>query len=44
MHVILLNISSSWEKPEDDEINIKWTREAWEDMKSFSTGGTYINF
>jgi hypothetical protein len=24
--------------------NREWAREAWNDMKSFSTGGTYINF
>ena len=25
-------------------MNVAWTREAWNDMKRFSTGGTYINF
>ncbi|RJQ84921.1 MAG: FAD-binding oxidoreductase [Desulfobacteraceae bacterium] len=40
----LLNITSSWEQAGADEPNIAWAREAWEDMKSFSTGGTYINF
>jgi hypothetical protein len=40
----LFNITSSWEKPGEDESNIKWARNAWEDMKQFSTGGTYINF
>ena len=28
----------------DDQQNIRWVREAWDDMKSFSTGGNYINF
>ena len=23
---------------------MEWAREAWADMKQFSTGGTYINF
>ena len=40
----VLNITSAWEKAEDDQENIQWTRKAWEDMKRFSTGGTYVNF
>jgi FAD/FMN-containing dehydrogenase len=40
----VLNITSSWEKADEDRANIEWTREAWNDMKRFSTGGTYINF
>jgi len=40
----LLNITSAWERPDDDTANIEWTRHAWHDMKCFSTGGTYINF
>lgn len=40
----VLNIPGSWEKPEDDRQNIAWVRNAWEDLKSFSTGGNYINF
>lgn len=40
----LLNVTSSWEQPEDDASSIQWAREAWQDMKRFSTGGTYINF
>jgi FAD/FMN-containing dehydrogenase len=40
----VLNIPGSWEKPDDDKRNIGWVRNAWEDMKSFSTGGNYINF
>ncbi|MCK6619048.1 MAG: FAD-binding oxidoreductase [Calditrichia bacterium] len=40
----VLNIAGSWEQAGDDRGNIEWAREAWEDMKSFSTGGTYINF
>jgi len=40
----VLNIAGSWEKAEDDRANIEWTRTAWSDMKSFSTGGTYVNF
>jgi FAD/FMN-containing dehydrogenase len=40
----LLNIAGSWDRPDDDAANIAWAREAWNDMKQFSTGGTYINF
>ena len=40
----VLNIASSWVHANDDQANIDWTREAWNQMKRFSTGGTYINF
>jgi FAD/FMN-containing dehydrogenase len=40
----VLNLAGSWEKRDDDEANIEWAREAWRDLKAFSTGGTYINF
>ncbi len=40
----VLNLSGSWEQAAEDRTNIAWARAAWDDMKSFSTGGTYINF
>jgi FAD/FMN-containing dehydrogenase len=40
----VLNISGSWEQAGDDAANVAWARDAWNDMKAFSTGGTYINF
>ncbi len=40
----VLNVAGSWEESGEDSANIEWAREAWNDMKSFSTGGTYINF
>jgi len=40
----VLNITASWDKSEDDKANIDWARAAWEEMRDFSTGGTYINF
>jgi len=40
----VLNVAGSWEQPGEDEANITWAREAWDDMKLFSTGGTYVNF
>jgi FAD/FMN-containing dehydrogenase len=39
-HGLLLCIKGS----QDDDANIGWARAAWNDMKAFSTGGTYINF
>jgi len=40
----VLNIAGSWDQADQDAANIEWARAAWSDMKSFSTGGTYINF
>ena len=40
----VLNVMSSWEKPEDDAVNIEWARAGWRDLRRFSTGGTYVNF
>ena len=40
----VLNLAGSWERGEEDRANIAWARDAWNDLKSFSTGGTYLNF
>jgi len=40
----VLNVAASWEQPDEDTVNIEWASQAWNDMKSFSTGGTYVNF
>jgi FAD/FMN-containing dehydrogenase len=40
----VVNITGSWEQAEQDSANIAWVREAWAEMRPFSTGGTYINF
>ena len=40
----VLNVASAWEQAADDTVNIEWARNAWRDMRRFSTGGTYINF
>ena len=40
----VLNIAGSWEKSEDDAVNMNWARDTFEAMKPFSTGGTYVNF
>jgi FAD/FMN-containing dehydrogenase len=40
----LLSFDSTWENPQDDDVNIAWTRAFWSDMKGFSSGGLYLNF
>ncbi|MBL8289691.1 MAG: FAD-binding oxidoreductase [Rubrivivax sp.] len=40
----VLNIAASWERPEDDEANVRWARECFEATRPCSTGGTYVNF
>jgi FAD/FMN-containing dehydrogenase len=42
--VAVLNVASAWERADDDAANIAWARQAWGDLRQFSTGGTYINF
>jgi hypothetical protein len=41
---IVLNITASWQSPEEDAANIEWARTSWQDMRGLSTGGTYVNF
>jgi FAD/FMN-containing dehydrogenase len=41
---VVLNITAAWDDPADDQKNIAWARETWQDLRRFSTGGTYINF
>ncbi|MEO8083280.1 MAG: FAD-binding oxidoreductase [Ardenticatenales bacterium] len=40
----VLNVAGSWDDASEDDANVGWVRAAWEDMRSFSTGGTYVNF
>lgn len=40
----VVNITASWESPDDDETNIEWARTTWRAITPYSTGGTYINF
>jgi FAD/FMN-containing dehydrogenase len=39
-----LAIAAGWERAEDDAANIAWVRQSWQDLRRFSTGGTYVNF
>ena len=40
----VFNITSAWDNATDDEVNIAWARNTWQDLREFSTGGTYVNF
>ena len=40
----VLNLAGSWEDPSEDDVHIGWARDAHSALKSYSTGGTYINF
>jgi hypothetical protein len=40
----LFNVTGSWESAADDGANIEWVRSTWQDLRRFSTGGTYVNF
>lgn len=39
-----LLIPSLWTGPADSTRNLQWTREFWQAMQPFSTGGTYVNY
>lgn len=38
------SVLSSWADPDADERNIAWTRSFGDELKSFSTGGAYVNY
>jgi hypothetical protein len=40
----VINLTGSWEKPSEDDVNVEWARAGWRELKKFSTGGTYVNF
>ena len=40
----VVNIAAAWEKADDDATHIDWARSTWQDLRRFSTGGTYVNF
>ncbi len=40
----VFNIQGSWERAEDDAVNVEWARSTWRDIRPLSTGGTYVNF
>ncbi len=40
----VINIAASWEDPARDTENVAWARTAWDDLRVYSSGGTYVNF
>jgi FAD/FMN-containing dehydrogenase len=40
----VLNMQGAWEAPAEDASHIAWARDFWAAMRSFSSGGTYVNF
>ncbi len=40
----VFNVTASWDDPQDDARNIDWARNAWQELRQYSTGGTYVNF
>jgi FAD/FMN-containing dehydrogenase len=41
---LVLNIAAGWDDASGDAANQAWARNAWQDLRRFSTGGVYINF
>ena len=39
-----LIIITQWSDPGESEVHIRWTRELWEAMQTFSSGGVYVNY
>ena len=40
----LLGIEGNWEHASDSERNLTWVRDTFADLRTFSAGGTYLNF
>ena len=40
----MLNIQSSWLERNEASRHVRWTREFWQAMRPFATGGVYSNF
>ncbi|UHQ98626.1 FAD-binding oxidoreductase (plasmid) [Natrinema zhouii] len=40
----LLGVEANWERPEDDDANVRWVRDCLDDMRQFSDGSVYLNF
>lgn len=40
----MLSLDAIWSKPEDDQANMGWVRNFWQDMQRHSTGRMYLNF
>ena len=40
----MLSLDAIWSNPGDDDANISWVRDVWQDMQRHSTGRMYLNF
>ena len=40
----VFNATSAWDSAADDDVNVRWARDAFDAMQPFATGGTYVNF
>jgi FAD/FMN-containing dehydrogenase len=40
----LFELNSSWTDLSQSESNIAWTRQKWDELRKFSSGGLYLNF
>ncbi|MFC6718372.1 FAD-binding oxidoreductase [Natrialbaceae archaeon GCM10025810] len=40
----LLGVEANWERPENDDDNVRWVRDCLEDLRQFSDGSVYLNF
>ena len=40
----VINIAAAWDDPSEDDRHLAWARDTWQDIRAYSTGGTYINF
>ncbi len=38
-----LILIAQWLDPGESEIHVKWTRDLWEALQPFATGGVYVN-
>jgi FAD/FMN-containing dehydrogenase len=38
-----LILLTDWTAPRDTEVNVTWTRELWEALRPYATGGVYVN-
>jgi FAD/FMN-containing dehydrogenase len=40
----MLSLDAIWSNSSDDDANINWVRDTWQDMQRHSTGRMYLNF
>jgi FAD/FMN-containing dehydrogenase len=40
----MISIDSTWTDPDEDDANVRWTRELWEAMAPYATERIYFNF